>query len=159
MGRVRQRFPLLPPHVAGSTTWKEIKALQDIMLPESTYDNISDPLHHPFFGSGRDKRYGFQLVLDGGTHEHLVTILSYHFNKYWLDSDGNPILNDPLAIITADSEEREGHQHTVKVSRKLNTQSGLWEYKMVACKKESQTEDKFLIDACDDGHDEIWRQL
>ena len=60
VGIVRQRYPIFPIHIGGSAAYKEVKALQDVVLPSDYDDAVANP--DGFFGDKRDIIYGFDYI-------------------------------------------------------------------------------------------------
>ena len=67
-GSIRQRYPVFPVHEHGSTEWKEIKALQEMVV------NKNDADIKKILEEVRISAYGAELKLKGGGHDHTITI-------------------------------------------------------------------------------------
>lgn len=157
VGLVRQRFPIMPVHEAGGAAWKEAKALHDVTLKD-TYD---DPVKGvEFFGAQRDEKYGFQLYLQGGGHQHSVYIPGWKIRNYWKLPDGN-YTNSSVALITVDSDERAAHSHTVKIWRYRNNVNTVdWIYKVSECRYGSLSDSDvgWTPNECEDLHGVLLRE-
>ena len=127
VGKVRQRYPIFPIHGAGNAAFKEVKALQAVVL-DNDYD---DPITNPdgFFGDDRDKIYGFEMNLQGGGHQHVVYVAGWRVRYYWFDrTDTTIALTTSDNIIEAESDTRNGHAHTVEVWREKDASTDEWIY-------------------------------
>ena len=68
VGHVRQRYPIMPFHESGSTSWKEAKAVQELVMGKESSQAIKDIISEYRAGS-----YGAELILmSGAGHEHRV---------------------------------------------------------------------------------------
>merc|ERR1712187_307114 len=114
VGYVRQRYPIFSIADDGVPAFKEVKALEDIVL-EDDYDDYEVGID--FFGDARDLKYGFTVYLQGGGHQHEIYIPGWRINWTWYDPINEVYYNDASRVITVDSEERAGHVHTVTIGR------------------------------------------
>lgn len=141
VGILRQRYPIMPLHVQGSTDWKEIKALAEMTLPENF-----DSSHDGVFGSKRDEVYGFTLTLVGGGHEHDFQVDPKDLKKW---NDGV----DTIGIFTTDV--RDLHQHQLNVKRTgVNPD---YVYTIVTCRFKGEGKNDWINNNCADGHSLIVR--
>jgi len=156
VGPVRQRYPIAPIHVAGSTIWKEVKAFEKMSLKDD-YDSLLD--QDGFFGGQRDGTYGFTLTLMGGGHDHDLRV-SGGWHKQWapmVRSDGYSVATHQVTTVTSN-----GHQHVIEIERSqpLGSDTPL-EYKMLNCKIKGMTEWEVQQDPehpmCGDGHVSVAR--
>ena len=67
-GTIRQRYPVFPVHEHGSTSWKEVKAVQEMVV------NKDDKDIKKILEEVRISAYGADLRLKGGGHDHIVSI-------------------------------------------------------------------------------------
>ena len=67
-GTIRQRYPVFPVHEHGSTSWKEVKALQEMVV------NKEDEHVKKILEEIRISAYGAELRLKGGGHDHVISI-------------------------------------------------------------------------------------
>eukprot|EP01060_Flectonema_neradi_P007809 TRINITY_DN1551_c0_g1_i5.p1 TRINITY_DN1551_c0_g1~~TRINITY_DN1551_c0_g1_i5.p1 ORF type:complete len:1327 (+),score=322.51 TRINITY_DN1551_c0_g1_i5:47-4027(+) len=67
-GTIRQRYPVFPIHEHGSTAWKELKALQEMVI------NKDDQYVKKILEEIRITAYGVELRLTGGGHSHTISI-------------------------------------------------------------------------------------
>merc|ERR1712228_34720 len=144
IGLVRQRYPIFPIHNGGSAAFKEIKAMQAVVLPED-YD---DPIQHPdgFFGDSRDTIYGFELYLMGGGHQHICYISGWRVKSKWLiDADTDSWCTDPSCYAEIECEERNSHSHTVRVWRDYDTDGVTWKYHVSDCRFGSISDSDIFI--------------
>jgi len=133
VGPVRQRYPIFPIHNAGSAAFKEVKALQAVSLPEDYDDPVSNP--DGFFGDSRDLKYGFELNLEGGGHQHVCYVDGWRVAYYWLlDATTNEWCTSPDCFIEAECDTREGHQHFVRVWREYAVDGETWIYHLRDCR-------------------------
>ena len=160
VGYVRQRYPIFPVHIDGYPSWKEIKALEDIILPDD-YDDITSGID--FFGDSRDLTYGFTVYLQGGGHQHEMYIAGWKVYWYWYDRTNLIYYNGSDYTIEVDSETREGHAHTVTLYRWRASNISEWNYQIVTCRYGSITDDDdysegdYMSGKCADLHNEIVR--
>ena len=137
---VRQRYPIFPIHNAGSAAFKEVKALQAVVLP-TDYDN---PVIYPdgFFGDSRDIEYGFELSLMGGGHQHICYISGSRVRSAWLvDFDNNEWNTDRDSYVDVDCEARNGHEHQVRIWREYDTDGETWVYRLRDCRFGTRSDD------------------
>ena len=133
VGKIRQRYPIFPIHNGGSASFKEVKALQAVVLP-SDYD---DPVANPegFFGDSRDIIYGFELYLMGGGHQHICYIPGWRIRNAWLiDIDTDQWYTDKDHYVTIDCEERNSHSHQVRIWREYESDGITWKYNLRDCR-------------------------
>merc|ERR1712232_481539 len=115
----------------GVAAYKETKAMEDIVLSD-TYD---DPvIGVDFFGDGRDLKYGFTVSLQGGGHQHEIYVGGWKIQQTWYDSVNEVYYNDVTKVITVDSEERNGHVHTVTIGRSRVDDQSEWQYVIGTCR-------------------------
>ena len=133
VGLVRQRFPIFPIHNGGSAAFKEVKALQAVVLP----DDYDDPVTNPdgLFGDSRDLVYGFELSLMGGGHQHICYIPGWRIIYYWQDdADLNTWHTDIDHYVTADCEETNSRSHQqVRIREEYDTDETTWIYRLRDC--------------------------
>ena len=162
VGEVRQRYPIFPIHEAGSATWKEIKALQQIVLKEG-YDDITSEDLSDFFGPLKDIRYGFSLLLTGGgSHQHEMYIPGSKIEATWYNATSKDYIyfdSFDNNVIKEDTEWRNGHTHTLDVSRKWNATNNAFVYKIIQCRwGDLQDNDiGYTSNICADGHNAVSR--
>jgi len=159
VGLVRQRYPIFPIHSAGSAAFKEVKALQSVILPDD-YDDIDNGLD--FFGDDRDKIYGFELNLQGGGHQHVVYIPGWRVRYYWYDrTDTDVELSSSDDVIEAESDTRNGHAHTVRIWRERDIGTDEWIYHVKQCRpgsiSDNYDESYWSNDQCNDYHNSLSR--
>jgi len=159
VGLVRQRWPIFPIHERGSSEYKELKALQEVMLPDD-YDSVnrSDVVNGVDFWNGdtRDLLYGIELSLEGGDHEHNVYIPGWKVKQVWFDEDAQQWLMSSDEFVEVESEESDGHLHTLRVwmqSREENV------YRIKQCRYGAVYDGGvgWSDGQCDDYHDQVNR--
>lgn len=76
VGLIRQRYPIFPVHAEGGTTYKEVKALQDLVVgTQQELTNDNDPYLGAILKETRGYAYGIELrVTEGSGHEHTLAI-------------------------------------------------------------------------------------
>jgi len=108
VGRVRLRFPIMPLHEEGSSSWKEVKALeklvQDRVVPEPEAEG--EPESEAERGAGERM---VEMTLGGGNHEHEVILDEQSLLK--LEQ------GDDLWFVTSFNE---GHTHELLLSAHEN---------------------------------------
>jgi len=129
VGRIRLRYPVYPTHWEGSDAWKEVKALQSVVL-EASADGSAGGLEDIAnnFG-GIDLHMGAATA--GIAHEHTLSVPSDLVQRF---EAGLPV--------TATSSLDAGHTHDVTVTRSRAGAS--WAYSIQACDGTAA--------ACADGH-------
>ncbi|CAB4026790.1 Hypothetical predicted protein [Paramuricea clavata] len=113
VGILRQRYPIMPIHVEGSTAWKEIQAVGDFLMESKKHANLfRDPL------SGQD---GGQYPPEVNTDTDLrtgsstnLTKVGRHRHEVILDKDEVTIIKSG-GNVTVVTTENSGHQHTVTI--------------------------------------------
>jgi len=120
-----------------------VKALQAVALEEDYDDPIANP--DGFFGDERDVIYGFELNLQGGGHQHVCYLAGWRIKYFWFTLNGDSWCThyEWPCYLDADCDEREGHQHTVKVWREYDVDnqtdsasdsSKTWRYHLRDCR-------------------------
>eukprot|EP01061_Rhynchopus_euleeides_P031590 TRINITY_DN5231_c0_g1_i1.p3 TRINITY_DN5231_c0_g1~~TRINITY_DN5231_c0_g1_i1.p3 ORF type:complete len:156 (+),score=54.98 TRINITY_DN5231_c0_g1_i1:1-468(+) len=93
----------MPVHEHGSTTWKEAKAVQELVVGKDTVPEIRN-----IIGETRAEAYGQELLLtSGGGHEHRVSISPH--NLHSLKNNLQPMLR---VLSTTDSS----HAHYIEIT-------------------------------------------
>eukprot|EP00484_Ammonia_sp_Unknown_P014928 CAMPEP_0197079140 /NCGR_PEP_ID=MMETSP1384-20130603/213471_1 /TAXON_ID=29189 /ORGANISM="Ammonia sp." /LENGTH=985 /DNA_ID=CAMNT_0042518013 /DNA_START=29 /DNA_END=2986 /DNA_ORIENTATION=+ len=160
VGIVRQRYPIFPIHAAGSTTFKEVKALQAVTLP-SDYDD-AEAYPDGFFGDSRDLIYGFEVSLQGGGHQHVVYIQGWRIRVFWYDGDTESWLMSADNVVTVEGDTRNNHAHTLEVWRDLDADGG-WQYHVKRCRwgsisdADKYSDEDWMDGQCEDHHNAIVR--
>ena len=68
VGKVRQRYPIMPVHEQGSSAWKEAKSIEELLMGKETVQEIKD-----IIAETRASEYGVELRLMAGMgHQHTV---------------------------------------------------------------------------------------
>jgi len=106
---VRQRYPIAPIHEEGSATWKETKALADIvgdgLTPTLLGEAFQSIGNTPGGGSGPQARR-LQLTQGSTGHVHALSLSSADMTELFAGR-----------TVTVTSELRNGHQHECIISR------------------------------------------
>ena len=139
VGVLRTRFPIMPVHAEGSTIWKEMEALRDIVMDMSKYLKFFET--RPPFGSGSDAAPTVPPVIHTVLHTSLSTstLFPKHEHTISLIQRNYNILTRKKKTLSFLTSKAGGHTHTVFVAYDSKTQ-------------------KFLIKKCDgralcpDGH-------
>ena len=154
------RYPIFPIHSAGHAAYKELKALQDIILSDN-YDDPNDGID--FWTDSLDLTYGFELSLEGGNHEHLITIKSSKIINEWYDEENDKYYNGSSYIIETDSDIANGHEHTVKIWRWRSNENNAWNYEILQCrfgtKSDSEVDYPYQNKTCQDNHNLLIRYI
>ena len=131
--------------------------MEDVTIADDYDDAITGV---EFFGDSRDLEYGFNVYLQGGGHQHEIYISGNKIKNYWFDDSLNA-LNGTSFIIEVDSEERNGHTHTLNIYRQRSDSDSEWIYKIETCRFGSigDDEDEYpsMDDVCADNHNVIVR--
>ena len=125
---LRQRYPIMPIHEHGTTSWKEVKALQDIMIDAGGSSALRASLDRI-----REERIGVSLKLmyttggasNVGPHEHALHVTGEQVKQ--MDEDG---------FIEMTSSMDNGHTHSVKLAREtieMSTGVLTHRYKLLKC--------------------------
>jgi len=147
VGSVRQRYPIMPIHEMGNTIWKELKALEEIIIADSYEATTGDGL----FGEARDQLFGFTLTLIGGGHEHDIIVNAKKAQLFGTIS--------PSPDVFLRTETGNGHEHYIKVQRSRKAEDealGEWEYTLTICRYTTKG-DRNLDGRCEDGHTRVKR--
>ena len=153
------RYPFFPIHYGGGANWKEVKALEAVVL-EDDYDDIDSGLD--FFGDSRYLIYGFEVNLKGGGHQHTSYIPGWKVRNYWYDSDEDIYYNTSDYTVEVESDTRNSHAHTTTIWR--HKVDGSWVYEIGTCRYGSlsdadQYDDSDYVPGfCSDGHTYIERE-
>merc|ERR1712012_608801 len=128
VGAIRQRYPIAPVHAHGSTPYKNYDALKDIVL---------HPKQYPFIIYGNegsaDKEFKFQMQWSWNNK------VSRHRHDFILtEKEINKLRSDPSATISVDTDQAEGHTHTLIVKWNVDYNT-LW---FLKCDGDSQCWDK-----------------
>ena len=113
VGILRQRFPIMPVYGEGSSVWKEVEALKDVVLDHEEHLNMYRSGSPQPEDAGREAvdnvNRGLQLELAAGRtgHSHLV-----HLSEEELGS----LANGDTIMVTTD--EADGHVHQMNVEAK-----------------------------------------
>ena len=162
VGKVRQRFPIFPVHKYGTVQYKEVKALQGVLLDDAKYD---DDVHGiSFFTKERDLKHGFEVALQGGDggHYHTVSIPSNLVRDHWYDEDDDDFTKGDSFVLEAESDLANGHVHTVRIWRdRVDDNANDWTYTIQDCRfgtlSDSDVDNPWQSDTCQDGHTQIIR--
>jgi hypothetical protein len=125
---IRQRYPIMPIHSHGATAWKEVKALQDIVI-----DSGGSASRKASLDRMREERMGVVLKLsytnggasNVGPHDHTMHISGEQLKEM-----------DATGPITVTSSLDNGHTHSVKVMREtIEMRAGApsHRYKLIQC--------------------------
>ena len=150
VGFVRQRYPIFHIHNGGSNEYKEIKALQEIVLG-TDYDDEENGID--MFDGDRDNIYGFELSLQNGDHQHRLYIPGWKVATKWTESDTST--DDYIEV---EVDETDGHQHVVRIWRNKDG-NGEWVYHLKQCKlgRFNDVHHLWMADKCSDDHDMVKR--
>eukprot|EP00486_Rosalina_sp_Unknown_P000306 CAMPEP_0201566736 /NCGR_PEP_ID=MMETSP0190_2-20130828/6746_1 /ASSEMBLY_ACC=CAM_ASM_000263 /TAXON_ID=37353 /ORGANISM="Rosalina sp." /LENGTH=768 /DNA_ID=CAMNT_0047985865 /DNA_START=82 /DNA_END=2388 /DNA_ORIENTATION=- len=150
VGSVRLRYPIPPLHKSGDLAFKEVKALEKILLDDN-YDDPIDGIAPDIFGEGRDLIYGFDLNLAGGDHEHMMHVPGWIVSNAWYDGDNETYYNGSDYKIFLDTSVANGHEHWVSAWRwRESDTSSQWIYVIEECA--FSEEGPFMDGGCADGH-------
>ena len=134
---VRQRYPIMPIHEHGKTSWKEVKALQDIVIDAGGSARLRAGLNKV-----REERIGVALKLmytagtknNVGAHDHTMHISGKQLAEM-----------DEGKSVKATSSYDNSHSHDVWVTRQImefNEGMPLYRYKMTKCDTDLSCGDK-----------------
>jgi len=127
VGRVRLRYPIMPIHKHGSTEWKEIKALEDIIRTAHGSRNHEMDFVH-------DDVFGVTLLMSMGSgHQHSLFITPSLLEQF-----------ETSDTVTVWSSKADGHWHEVRLKR--NTDGS---FTMVLCDPPND------VATCKDGHQSV----
>ncbi len=108
VGEIRQRYPIFSVHEEGSSVWKELEALKEIVL------GGTDAYSHMYYGeqggSNQSQEQGLRLKLgfSRGTDRHI--------HEVELTADEVTQLHAaPGNIVTKDTSLDNGHSHTIEI--------------------------------------------
>eukprot|EP00037_Helgoeca_nana_P031047 m.391982 g.391982 ORF g.391982 m.391982 type:complete len:1112 (-) comp28319_c1_seq6:2403-5738(-) len=125
---IRQRFPIMPVHEHGRTTWKEVKALQDILIADGGSQSLAAQLSGVL-----QERQGVSLRLaytagvnNVGPHTHTIHITGDQLRDMDASSNG----------ISVSTSLDNGHQHEVRVNRlrfTVRNNIPIYRYQLLQC--------------------------
>ena len=110
VGVLRTRYPIMPVHAEGSTVWKEVEALRDIVMNMGKYSRFFEV--SPPFGSDSakpTKRPAIYIVLHTSlsekepVHEHTISLVKAQYNN----------LTKRKKVLTVTTSEVNDHTHVV----------------------------------------------
>lgn len=128
VGKVRLRFPVYPTRSEGEDSWKEVKALQTVLLEASSDGSIG---LEDVVANFRGLELELSAATTGASHTHGITLNSADVDDL-----------EAGKSVTAVTSLADGHTHSVTLSR---VQSGSkWRYILEACDSHSAP--------CGDGH-------
>ena len=105
---VRQRYPIAPVHEHGSASWKETKALQDLLMGDSTSISIQNALNEV-----KEERLGVTLAL-GFTNS---AVAGAHGHTFHVTGDELQQMDAGNAV-EVETSINNGHNHKVKKKKK-----------------------------------------
>ena len=125
---IRQRYPIMPIHEHGKTSWKEVKALQDIVIDAGGSSRLRAGLNRV-----REERIGVALKLkytsgtkaNVGAHEHTMHVSGKQLKEM-----------DTGSTVKITTSYDNSHSHDVWVTRQLSefvANQPLYQYKMTKC--------------------------
>ncbi len=103
VGIIRQRYPIFPVHGEGSSVWKELNALKDIVLETGSHANM-------YYGQqgGSNPTQGLKLKLGfskgSGSHQHGVELTGADVER--LQAGGT---------VVKETSENSGETHEVEI--------------------------------------------
>ena len=110
VGSLRQRYPIMPVHGQGSSVWKELEAVKDILLQSKTYGYIYPEPLDSSAPSPKEPTKPTTLQIrraqsdTTGPHTHDLTIQPFQLEQL---KKGR--------IMTVTSDSAAGHDHTVTI--------------------------------------------
>lgn len=117
VGILRQRYPIMPVHAEGSTTWKELEAVQDFLMESNTHAR----LFREKLATQSDSNGGIAISPEVNTDTRLQTGLS---SKFGISPHTNEITLTAKELhqlkngrnVDKVTNQVQGHQHVIKVS-------------------------------------------
>eukprot|EP01061_Rhynchopus_euleeides_P023211 TRINITY_DN3782_c0_g1_i1.p1 TRINITY_DN3782_c0_g1~~TRINITY_DN3782_c0_g1_i1.p1 ORF type:complete len:376 (+),score=136.86 TRINITY_DN3782_c0_g1_i1:26-1129(+) len=108
VGNVRQRYPIMPVHEAGSATWKEAKAIQELLMGGDVQRLKA------ILAETRVEAYGAELrLLAGQGHDHKISITAGDVKSL---KAGN--------VVQKTSSTDSGHAHLVELKYDVTRGAG-----------------------------------
>eukprot|EP01065_Artemidia_motanka_P050274 TRINITY_DN8566_c0_g2_i1.p2 TRINITY_DN8566_c0_g2~~TRINITY_DN8566_c0_g2_i1.p2 ORF type:complete len:1196 (+),score=435.00 TRINITY_DN8566_c0_g2_i1:97-3684(+) len=103
LGELRQRYPIFPIHEHGNTIWKEVKALEEIMVGKDSRKELMN-----IFLETRAGAYGTELELISApdSHTHTVSISAAETMEFEAGTRTEIVKTSTLG---------DGHTHRVKI--------------------------------------------
>merc|ERR1712025_1215596 len=101
--------------------------------------------------------------MGGGGHQHEMYVAGWRVEEQWYSEHDGLFINDSTITIELDTEERDGHSHTVDISRWRSDSDSDWVYVIDRCRFGSISDgdqfddDDYLDGECADLHDSIIR--
>jgi hypothetical protein len=137
VGRIRQRYPIMPVHGEGGSVWKELEALKDIVLKP---DNFKHMLHS---GSGSSSgSTGATCWLEPSLPHY-----GEHTHSFQLHNIDKEVLKNGGSVLKL-TTEANSHQHYITLETEQVGRKG-YAIKMTKCGDEA---------VCWDGHSQYLRE-
>ena len=105
VGMLRQRYPIMPVYGEGSSAWKELEALKDIVLDPTRHANMIRNIDDEDAGVGNGGMT-FELTAGDAGHSHMVHISREHVRYL---ENAKPI--------TVETEFTNGHKHNITIEK------------------------------------------
>ncbi|XP_045189240.2 uncharacterized protein LOC123546767 [Mercenaria mercenaria] len=110
VGKLRIRYPIAPLHQEGSAAWKNLAAIEDMMMDMNKYSKVFE--HKP-------------QIKDLNVHEdaHYKTSTTHsnppgmHYHDIYLTAEEVKALHNNQTIVSVYTTENNGHQHELELKR------------------------------------------
>ena len=111
IGKIRQRYPVFPVHQEGSVTWKNLQALQDMVMDMKSYSKLFEVAPE---------------VQNSGGHapdSHFVTSTSHmdppgmHKHDLYLTAEEMHAIQHTGTTVHVFTTQNNGHQHELELQR------------------------------------------
>ena len=124
VGTLRQRYPIMPVHGEGSSTWKELEATKDILTQSQTNGYLlkepldsskplpTPPTHHPLTLKMIDAK-----KTPPGPHSHEVTLTAKEVELAKMEG----------VVFRKTTTFRAGHEHTITFTWKEGPRASFWD--------------------------------
>jgi hypothetical protein len=111
VGRVRQRYPIMPVHYEGNTIWKELEALKDIVLASQTFA-------HMYYGAPKAPAHDAGFEMDE-TSKIFMGPANQHYGSHVHELDLTQLDKELLlegGVVQTTSSLENGHQHQLSLA-------------------------------------------
>ncbi|KAJ9459536.1 hypothetical protein DIPPA_23853 [Diplonema papillatum] len=111
LGKIRQRYPVFPVHEHGSTIYKEVKALEELVV------GANDDYISAIIDETREAAYGIdlELITGGAGHSHEIHVTPDELKK---------LKEGTITALKKVSDVASGHQHYVRLVYNRNAAEG-----------------------------------
>lgn len=149
VGTLRQRYPIMPVHGEGASVWKELAALEDMIMMSQTNSHMFREVLSTTSDQGGSGPVVYvkpiKLQMTASTNAQITR----HTHEIHLTAEQVMRLKNG-ELVNAVSSTSVGHQHSVQLKFDNNKQSAIFGFLIVKC--EGATVNPYRNVACWDRH-------